>query len=336
MSSICLLLSTVVITCATKRRLTDAKLTKNWLYTPSLSFSVIGLIIISFNHQALYWLTLISASLSSILLTYPGRNNVRYAYGYDGPVNLTTEKNSTYRNQRIEPTLTNQPSPGNLDNNGNYPTIDNHTYQSTQTHNDVYQNGASHSGKSSQDIGELIRNKLLNNQNSKYTILGLLAIITIAMITSLILSLSQPSETIINSTEENVESSNTQYAIMDRKNSITLPDDFSLLTTPFNGLIVQWQADTSSENTLWDIRHATGEESCQSITFNNDDSFRTTIVQVENMNVYVAEFSPLDTKSILKSIAIRGDFTLCGYSFSLKGSQAALGKHHFYAEILSQ
>lgn len=332
MSFIGLLFSTIVITCTTKRRLTDGKLTKNWLYIPSLSFAVIGLIIISFNHQVLYWLTLLSASLSSILLTYPSSNNVRYIYGYYGPINLTTEKMTSSRNQRIEPTLSNHHS---TNNNVNFNDLDNAEYVSSQKYNDRYCNEETTANNATQDIGELIRNKLLSNQNSKYVILGLLAIITIAMFTSLILSSSKTSESPINSPEKNAATDNTQHKITKRSNKITLPDDFSLMTTPYNGLIVHWQADENSEITLWDIRHADGEKSCQSVTFNNDESYRTTIVQVENMNEYVAEFSPLDTQSIVKNIAIRGSFTLCGYSFSLKGSQAALGKDDFYAEMLA-
>lgn len=328
-SFICLLLSTAVITCATKRRLTDGKLSKNWLYIPSLLFALIGLIIISFNHQTLYWLTLISTALSSILLTYPGRSNIHYIYGYNGPINLATEKSSVSRNQRIEPTLTKHHAHVNVDE------FNNQIQGTVQTISDEYYNSASSVEQPTQDIGELIRNKLLNNQNSKYALLGLVAIIAIAMFTSLILSSSNSNETSHDKQEYVEDNTQNKTIKAERNNKITLPDDFSLMTTPFNGLIVQWQADTNIEKTLWDIRQATRDKSCQSIQFNNKDQYRTTMVQVENSNEYAAEFSPLDTQSILKDIAIRSDFTLCGYSFSLKGSQAALGKNNFYADLLA-
>ncbi|MDG1751707.1 MAG: hypothetical protein P8I03_08610 [Thalassotalea sp.] len=332
-SFIILLLSTIVITCTTKRRLSDGKLTKNWLYTPSVSFALIGLIIISFNHQALYWLTLLSAALSSILLTYPGSNSNRYVYGYYGPINLASKKNSPIRSHRIEPTLMNQHLTVNVDNVNSF---NNPISSSTQYQEETYYNESTHDNNPSQDLGELIRSKLLNNQNSKYTILGLLAIITVAMFTSLILSISDSNETSINQQENMVENSNTVNDKMERKNKITLPDDFSLMTTPFKGVIIHWQADINNVGNLWNIRQATGERNCQSIQFNNNDSYRTTLVLVENSNEYVAEFSPLDTINILKSIANRSDFTLCGYSFSLKGSQSALSKHSFYSDILAQ
>jgi len=156
-----------------------------------------------------------------------------------------------------------------------------------------------------------------------------------AMFTSLILSPSDSNELPINQ-QKNVENIKTQHRQTERKNKITLPDDFSIMTTAFNGLIVHWQADNNNKEMLWDIRQATGDKNCQSIQFNSNDSYRTTMVLVENSNEYIAEFSPLDTENILKDIAIRSNFTLCGYSFSLKGSQVTLGKHNFYAEILTQ
>jgi hypothetical protein len=326
-----LLLSTTLIIFTTKRRLSDGKLTKNWLYTPSVSFALVGLIIISFNHQALYWLTLIPAALTSILLTYPSkRKNTHYIHGYFGPINLAPEKAAQYRSQRIEPTLTKHRSTMDLGN------FDTQTESSIQNQEDMYYRESTTDNNSTEDLGELIRSKLLNNQNSKYTILGLLAIITVAMFTSIILSITDSNESSSPHPESIVEISKEKHDKMERKNKITLPDDFSLMTTPFKGLIVYWQADTNNEASLWDIRQTTGEKSCQLIQFNNNDSYRTTLVLVENNNEYVAEFSPLDTKSLLKNIAIRSGFTLCGYSFSLKGSQAALGKHNFYADILAK
>jgi hypothetical protein len=44
-----------------------------------------------------------------------------------------------------------------------------------------------------------------------------------------------------------------------------------------------------------------------------------------------ADFSPLDTQQLIQLIAFKRSFNLCDYDFSLKGSQAALGKHHAYA-----
>lgn len=332
LSCFILIISTAALTCTIKRRLNDAKLTKNWLYTPSITFAMIGLVIISFNHQALYWLILLPAALSSILLTYPGRNNTQYNYGYIGPINLSSERSPTNRSQRIEPTLTNQHHLQYTESANSF------SYHNSQADQEPSYDEQATTKHSAQDIGELIREKLLNNQNSKYVILGLVAIILIAMITSFILSLTTSTKlsTSPSTQDKAIKTNDTQLIVNERTNKITLPDDFSLMTTAFNGLIVYWQADSSNELQLWDITQATGDNSCRSITFNNNNSYRTTRVYVENTNEYIAEFSPLDTKEILKDIAIRSRFSLCGYSFSLKGSQATLGKNSFYAELITQ
>lgn len=308
-----------MITCSTKRRLKDGILTKNWLFIPSLSFAIVGLIIILFGYQPLYWLMLLSAALSSVLLTYPSKKNMHYIYGYSGPIDLKANNNSIQRNQRIEPTLTGQQvSQTNLDGR----TVEqNDSYFSTHTPDKM----------PSQDIGELIREKLLTNRNSKLIFISLTIIIVFAMMVSLLLSHNNAVDTaVIEPKDEPISS------LPLRENKITLPDDFSLMTTPFNGLIIHWQADEMNKQVLWDIRQALGEESCKTITFNNKDTFRTTVVEIEKSTEYFAEFSPLDTKNIIKSLAVRNTFTLCGYEFSLKGSQATLGKNAFYGTLLTQ
>lgn len=120
-----------------------------------------------------------------------------------------------------------------------------------------------------------------------------------------------------------------------RSHIVSFPDDFSLMATDYNGLVISWQADTIENDQLWDIRTTNGEKSCQEITFNNGDKYRTVSVTVENQQEYFAHFSPLDTAQLVKAIALRGNFNLCNYQFSLKGSQAVLGKHFYYSELLS-
>ena len=119
-----------------------------------------------------------------------------------------------------------------------------------------------------------------------------------------------------------------------RLSEITLPDSFSLMLSEHQGLIIHWQADSTSATELWSLTSAKGETTCQNITFNKGDKIRTTSVIVENNTEYYANFSPLDTKALIHAIAFRGNFSLCDYKFSLKGSQAVLGKHNDYAEFI--
>jgi len=106
------------------------------------------------------------------------------------------------------------------------------------------------------------------------------------------------------------------------------------MLSTFEGVIVNWPADAPKESLIWSQLSAQGDSSCQNITFNNGDSFRTLSVINDDNGEFYANFSPLDTKAILNSVAFRGKFTLCGYAFSLKGSQAILGKHKAYSEFI--
>ena len=316
---ITLLLSTTIIICTTRRRLIDGELSKNWLYFPAIFFAIIGLLIITLGHQSLYWLTLLSIAVSWILLTYSSKNNRNYLYGYCGPINLRSESNNNQKTQRIEPTLSNSQ----------------HTVNSEKQPNTFYENRSSAPNefgpKNSRDIGELIREKILQSKNSKYTVIGFVCLIIITVIISLLV----PNNEAIDAQVELQQDTTLTISDFIRENKITLPDEFSLMTTQYKGLIIQWQADENTQKTLWNIRQTVGDSSCKSILFNNNKSYRTTLVAVENGQDYFAEFSPLDTKNLLISIAGRSSFTLCGYSFSLKGSQAALGKHSFYAEQIN-
>jgi hypothetical protein len=120
-----------------------------------------------------------------------------------------------------------------------------------------------------------------------------------------------------------------------RTDRVSFPDNFSLLLSQHHGLIINWQADSSDNEKIWELQNAQGDKSCKEITFNNGKKTRTTDVVAENREQYFANFSPLDTESLLQEIAFRDYFTLCGYKFSLKGSQAILGKHIEYARMVA-
>ena len=160
------------------------------------------------------------------------------------------------------------------------------------------------------------------------------AIISALVLISLIVSLfSAEPEVVDEPVVEPIETLTT-VNLNNRHHKVTLPDNFSVLATDYNGIVISWQAETSQAQKLWDIQTTEGDKSCQAITFNNGESYRSLNVLVENGQQYFANFSPLDNASIVKAIALRGSFNLCGYNFSLKGSQAVLGKHPFYSELL--
>ena len=316
-----LMISAATITFTTKRRLMDGKLTSHWLYMPVVTFSLVALLILSIGHQAFYWLTLLSMGIASILLTYASKQQVNYIYGYAGPVNLTPTSKNSHNNTRIEPTIINQSTYLNTE----YHESNRNIKRESKTNNHHSQ---------TIDLGELFREKFLNKKNSKFILVILIFTIALTMIMTLIINNKDekafnesPSTKIIKPTLENDD----VY-----KNRLILPDEFSLMTTSHEGLVIHWQADENQEKILWNIRQAIGDKSCKSIQFNNKSTYRTTFVKVEERIEYYAEFSPLDLKNLIGDIAKHNSFLLCGYSFSLAGSQASLNKNIYYAEKISQ
>ena len=51
--------------------------------------------------------------------------------------------------------------------------------------------------------------------------------------------------------------------------SVLITNNFDLLVSAHNGLVINWQADSTNENKLWDIATAVGDANCQKITFHS-------------------------------------------------------------------
>jgi hypothetical protein len=320
----------------TLRRLNDAQLNKNWLVGPSLSFLITGLIIIFAEHSSTYWLLFIPLVFSALLLTYPSKFNHSYILGYYGPVDLSEYSHqqlpSSRHSNRIEPSV--------MGSTTNADMFDQDTAFATQqmSASDINPSDESHvninspqahdnAATNKQDIGEIIRLTLFSHKNARITLIAVFTLILSAVVISMILSSFNNAATV---TTKEV----TTKIPPVRLSPVELPDNFSLMLSQYQGLIIHWQANNNNETTLWKISSATGDKTCQAISFNKGDEFRTTEVVVEQKNKYYASFSPLDTKALIQAIAFRGSFSLCGYTFSLKGSQAALGKHLDYAELV--
>ncbi len=327
-SFIVLALSIALCATTTRRRLNDSELNKTWLFAPCALLLLMGCIIIFTDHHSAYWLLILPALLSSLLLTYPAKNNKSYILGYFGPIDLSEFANTSKTRRtgsRIEPTL------AHATNQQNYQKDYQQEVEAPFSHS--VENTATEDSLSNEpDIGEGIRLALLQNRTTVIAIGSVLLLILSAVFISSFFSSSGASSTSI-SAENNQQS--TVENKLERLHQVTLPDEFSLMLSPYNGLTIAWQADESNTDKPWSQLTAHGDKSCSVIKFNNGDTIRTLEVNVENMTQYFASFSPLDSNKIVKSLALRGSFSLCGYSFSLKGSQAVLGKHPKYADFLS-
>jgi len=319
-SSVLVILTWILI-CSTKRRSNEVNIEKYWCLAPNLAFFLTGFLIIIVENNHIYWLSLISSTVFLLLLRHNDETERGYILGYRGPVDLCLYQQNNQKSKRIEPTFTNS-SAATISNTVQMDMKSNQSTQQMQQSISLSQQNSNNI-----DLNALIITTFKKNKR----MVLILSTVAIIMLFGIILnnSISSPSlpegTQILSSESPGDDQSNFS-------NFITLPDDFSLMTTDYEGIIISWSADHSDESVIWDIDKAQGDKSCQSISFNNKVEFRSLLVSIKDKSTYLAKFSPLDTEKIIKNMALRSSFKLCDYEFSLKGSQAALGKNTYYAD----
>lgn len=315
-----------MVAATTKRRLNDGQLKKWWLFLPCTLFLITGISITFTALHGLQWLLIFPLLISSILLTYPSRKRYKYIMGYFGPVDLSKNASKQpIRNSRIEPTLAGDGvESNNLSISGG--KFSEQTYGSTQADEDSYITNELHDSQS--DLGEQIRHALVQNKNAVIALSSIFTIVLLGIFVSIVVKSPGQDNTSLN------EPAVIKPELV-REHTLLMPDDFTLQLTKYKGLIISWQTQSASEDILWDQKTIEGDIGCSAIEFNNGDKIRTIDVVVEQDAFHFAQFSPLDTAKIVSSLAKRGNFKLCDYKFSLKGSQAALGKNSVYADYLS-
>ncbi|MBO2588481.1 hypothetical protein [Shewanella algae] len=115
--------------------------------------------------------------------------------------------------------------------------------------------------------------------------------------------------------------------------TVRLPDSFSL-SLDGDLLRMSWLGDTDAPGPLWDLATAKGDRRCAELVFNNGTGYRPMSVVIGDNGKVEAAFSPLDSQVIVQDMARRGSVKLCGYDFSLKGSQAALGSVPAFRQLI--
>jgi uncharacterized membrane protein YhaH (DUF805 family) len=332
-----LLLLTAVLTCSTKRRLHDAKLNKNWQLVPGGLLLLTGVLSLFIENSSSYYLLILPTLSVALLLTYPSKNikaRNKYILGYYGPVDLSLYIKAPVvmksHNQRIEPTLVTDGTSEQFNIN-----------EAVEAQSSTFDRQSEFKNNSEQiDVGELIRLKFLSNRKLQLGIIAGVSLIFIGVfLNSVFNAISQKStdtnNTVLN--EPQVLSNNAVTKTLANKNHLlAMPDNFNLYLSEYRGIIIHWQADNVTDGELWSQLSANGDKSCQNITFNKGSTIRPLTVFVENGSEYFASFSPLDSGELIQALAFRGNFTLCGYKFSLKGSQAVLGKNNQYAPFLDK
>ncbi|PCI62605.1 MAG: hypothetical protein COB35_02965 [Gammaproteobacteria bacterium] len=320
------------------RRLHDAQLKTNWLVLSIACYLVIGLAIIFVSASIINWLIILPLTLSALLLTYSSNGNKQYNLGYNGPVDLSHYKSADIHTHhaKIEPSfvVSEQKKLDPSLNKSVNSTVENIDYNNTQFNASAIaapQTTQKNQGIDTSDLGETIRHILLKHKKTLLLAVSFFIVIIFTAIyttSSPTTEISQHQQASISNIQQN------QSLIFERSAQLDMPDNFTLFLNQYNGLIIHWQADEPSVNQFWSLVNAQGDDSCQQISFNKGEKFRTLTVSVENKINHYASFSPLDTQKLLQAIAFRGSFSLCDFKFSLKGSQAALNKNSRYADFI--
>ncbi|MGL4711435.1 MAG: hypothetical protein ACRCWP_02400, partial [Shewanella sp.] len=116
--------------------------------------------------------------------------------------------------------------------------------------------------------------------------------------------------------------------------TLALPDGFSVALED-DILILRWQGEKGEVHNLWSLATAKGDKTCSQLSFNSGTGYRPVTVDLKADFATEARFSPLDTQAIIIDLARRSNISLCGYKFSLKGSQAILEQNRTFADYIA-
>lgn len=319
------------------RRLKDAKLPDRRALITFTVFLLCTLVINVTSHGGSYLLLLL-ALMTSLYVALPVGQGGNYIHGYTGPVELNSSPPSpggkNIYTQRIEPTMASAADDSLLSTMT--PVAATEELPSSQTNvEDVRQESSSRARQHvASDPFEPLRQWLSAHKKlSIGLVAGISGIIVIAALIPVLMTDPPPlSETTVSQQPLFEQAEPSSQRIIEQE--LAMPDSYWLQLDNNKGLSIAWQANETTDGILWSILTAKGDKSCADLRFNNGDKIRTTLVEVEHGVEYLASFSPLDTRKIIRSLAMRGSFKVCGYDFSLKGSQKALNLNSAFSDYL--
>ena len=285
-----------------------------WLTAIPVSGALLSFGFITFtSHGSALLLLMLPVLTTLALMAEKGQKPHRYVTGYAGPVDLSASYHpQANQSARIEPTLTGE-----------------HGHQPTQAEIAVEEPPL----QTSEPSEWLNQAKAWIESNRKAAFAGL-GVLFVAITVAAILPLMSAAPTVQpEAVVEQQPEPQSPAVAKERRNPLPI-NDYELLMDEYNALVIHWTSDENDDPTWWSILTADGESSCQAAVFNDNTRYRTNLVAVEDSGEVFASFSPLDTESIVRAIANKSRFSLCGYDFSLKGSRATISESRHYANYL--
>lgn len=310
------------------RRLRDSGKSLKLVLLTLLPFVLVLLTLVHIQSMMLLLTLLIIAGLGiGYLAVLPATSGADYVQGYSGPVDMTASKVTTRtagQRVRVEPTLGESATQPSFASDGGRDFIEPERNEPTQESDSASTSASQHAlprgGKVPVFNMAQLQQAMQVNQKWLFGIAGVLvSVMLIGSIWSLVPSSEPAVETAALPTNDIVSAPQVERI------STAMPDGFNLVLED-DVLIMRWLGETGSPTNIWSLATAKGDKTCSLMRFNNGTEYRPIVVDLLADTGTEARFSPLDTEAIIVDMARRGNVSLCGYNFSLKGSQAALGK----------
>lgn len=320
-----LIVSTPILLATSFRRVHDGGLATPLAAIPVVTFWLVSIGIVYISHGSAWALMILAVlvTLGFTTLSQPGkRRQYTYTLGYSGPVLIEDKGERVSDNfQRIEPTIAGHHAESK----------DSIEIETTNDEFDLISHSVppgSHASNERQDNGweQAFQKWVIENKKS----VALTSAILVILMFVIILWPHSDIEEEPRKEEQTQKSSAPKQRIA----KVEMPDSFWIMLDENDALTVAWQGDIKSDGEVWSALTAKGDQSCVEISFNRQLKYRAMKVEVKNGGDYYADFSPVDTAAIVESIARRSSFKLCGYEFSLKGTQAKLMTNSKYRKIL--
>lgn len=327
-----LLVATPLVLTSSVRRIHDAGFATPFAIIPVITFWICTLGIALIEHAASYALLVLAVLVTGGMTMVSNarvRRNRNYHLGYDGPVNLqgaSAQESAAYYHQRVEPTIASD-GQEHLPDESQSTVKDLFSSAGNEKIDDEKINEKQQSGHQQWD--NKIADWFESNHLPVMIMGGALALLLVVIAIWPLFS-SEPELVEVQVEEKPVEEPKQRIA------KVKMPDNFWVMLDQNNAVTIAWQGDLLDDGELWSALTGKGDTDCINLQFSRNDKFRTMRVEVKNQGDYYADFSPVDSQAIITAIAKKSRFYLCGFDFSLKGTQALLQTNKKYSQFLRE
>ncbi|MGB0495045.1 MAG: hypothetical protein ACPGJI_01720 [Kangiellaceae bacterium] len=325
-----LIIATPILLASSIRRIHDAgfmtplagiQVTVYWLNVFGLTY---------LDHSA-KWILLLLGVISTLIIStirnIKIRHNHTYQLGYHGPANLREEHNINDLD-RVEPTLTTNVFDGENTHDDESQPLDFDLHKNSsavrfQTRKENFSDDT-HSHSFKEQFTHWFE------QHKNLVIAGMAVSLVIILLILFLPSASNNSSEV----DTPVQNDLAKEVEKERNHKLEMPDEFWLMLDQNDAVTIGWVGDYKEDGNYWSAITGTGDKTCTDLYFILGERIRTVNVTVKANEDYYADFSPVDTQLIIKSIADKDRFKLCGYEFKLNGTRALLRKHEFYRKYI--